>query len=107
MPPKRRDGRRVRGSDGKLYDPRKQKDNGHRAHENRVQTVLRRSRWRASGFLHGLFGAFVWMLMNLAVRPTRKTGQVLWAALRYLGGCLGSLVGRGNNRRTIRRRRRN
>lgn len=52
MTRKGRDGRRVRGSDGKWYDPRKQKDNGHRAHENRAQTAFRRTRW----FVGGLFG---------------------------------------------------
>ena len=100
MPPKRRDGRRVRGSDGKLYDPKKQADNGHRAHESRVGTATRRTRWRMSGFVHGLVGAVIWMLTNLAVRPTRRALQIGWAGLRMLGGCLGSLVGRGTTRRS-------
>jgi hypothetical protein len=56
MTRKRRDGRRVRGSDGKWYDRRKQKDNGHRAHENRAQTALRRTRWFAGGLLGTLVG---------------------------------------------------
>lgn len=43
--------RRTRGSDGRLYDSRKQADRGHRAHENRAQTAARRLKWFAAGLL--------------------------------------------------------
>ncbi|WP_276257229.1 hypothetical protein [Halomontanus rarus] len=54
---RKRSGRRcVRGSDGKLYDPQKQKDNGHRAHENRAETAARRTKWRTKGLVRSLVG---------------------------------------------------
>ncbi|WP_135306365.1 hypothetical protein [Haloarcula amylovorans] len=42
---------RTRGSDGRLYDSKKQSDRGRQAHENRAQTAARRTKWKAQGFL--------------------------------------------------------
>lgn len=74
--------RRVRGSDGKLYNRKKQKDNGHRAHENRAQTALRRTRWRSQGaassfastgrsLTSSTISGVVWLFLLLLVRPAR------------------------------------
>ncbi|WP_323677612.1 hypothetical protein [Halorubellus sp. PRR65] len=45
----RRRGRRVRGDDGRYYDRRACKDAGKKAHENRLQTTLRRLWWTLRG----------------------------------------------------------
>lgn len=103
---RKRKNRRVRGSDGKLYDPRKQADNGHRAHESRVGTAARRARWRSRGMVGTLtsgllrtgsilLGITVWVFLNVLVRPTRRVLGLLWAGVRMVGGLLGSLLGRG------------
>jgi len=39
----------VRGDDGRLYDERACRDAGKKAHENRVQTALRRVTWTLRG----------------------------------------------------------
>ena len=40
--------RRKRDRRGRLYDPEKKRDAGHRAHENFIQTCLRHLRWKLS-----------------------------------------------------------
>lgn len=111
--PNGRDSRRVRGSDGKLYDPEKQADNGHRAHENRAQTVARRTKWRSKGAARSVAGGLstlgsglFTMLLLLVVRPVQWGVSVAWRGLSRVTGWLGSLVGRSNRRSSRSRGRR-
>jgi len=41
--------RRKRDRRGRLYDPRKKRDAGKQAHENRLGTAFRRTKWRSQG----------------------------------------------------------
>ncbi|WP_227134586.1 hypothetical protein [Halorubellus salinus] len=45
----RKRGRRVRGEDGRYYDKQACRDAGKKAHENRIQTALRRAGWKLRG----------------------------------------------------------
>lgn len=76
---RRKNRRRVRGSDGKLYDPQKQRDNGYQAHENRLQTHARRTWWRLRGF-----GSAVWSLLWMLLLPLRYAWGGLQAGWAYL-----------------------
>ncbi|NHN50035.1 hypothetical protein G9464_20920 [Halostella sp. JP-L12] len=46
-----KDRRRKRDRNGRLYDPRKKRDAGKQAHENRFQTMLRRRKWHVQGWM--------------------------------------------------------
>jgi hypothetical protein len=43
--------RRKRDCNGNLYEPRKKRDAGKQAHESRIGTALRRTKWRSQGFM--------------------------------------------------------
>ncbi|WP_135823080.1 hypothetical protein [Halostella litorea] len=49
MPNKGRRRRRKRDSRGKLYDPKQKRDAGKQAHENRLQTAVRKAWWAVKG----------------------------------------------------------
>lgn len=119
MPRKRRN-RRVRGSDGKLYDPKKQKDNGHRAHESRVGTAARRTRWRGRGLIRSAIGGIsrvgmlaamaVWLFATALGRIARTSLGVLAAGCRWFCSIIAGVVGRSRRtgrsaRSRVRRRR--
>lgn len=99
MPGKgRKSRRRVRGSDGKLYDPKKQRDNGYQAHETRVATAARRTKWRLSRFGTGFASAVFLLISWLIVRPA-------WTVTKWLGAAWRRLT--GATKRPTRRGRRN
>lgn len=79
---RRRKGR-VQGSDGKYYDPEKQRDNGYQAHETRVGTAARRTRWRLQGA-----GGYLWRLLLVLALPLRLAWRGFkagWNALMNRG----------------------
>lgn len=103
--------KRTRGSDGKLYNRKKVKDAGHRAHENRAQTAARRARWagrrKLGWFQSGIISVFELLLTSLLVvfvrlplAVARTITNISAAVGSRLGGWLGisRSKGRGRNR---------